>query len=245
MSTTLIILYGLLCHITASCFTDAADSTTSVNKVLGSLPTSHGTIHEHKESALEGRTRPYIRKCDSSTETAKVSSFDVEIRRQSSERTSIVENPQLPASSTDGHRQSCTSKLICLQDVSSSIAATEGTRTLCSLAMAILVVFSYMGFPIVGTHILKSIISFRPLYLLLLSNITIVIAQLLDKYKGLQSPDQQSIRPSVGEDGMFDQLGNVLEIGITLQNVMGALFVDCSIYSITVICGLSLAQGLW
>lgn len=220
------------------------DSTKSVNKVLGSLPTNDGTIHEHKQSVLEGRTRPYIHKCDSSTEATRVASSDLDMRRQSSQLTSIVENPQLPTSNTNQHPRSCANKLVNLQDVSSSVAATEGTRTLCSLAMGIMVVFSYMGFPIVGTRILKNVISFRPLYLLLLTNVTIVIAKLLDKYRGLRSAEQQSIRSSVGEDGLFNQLGNVLEIGITLRNVMGALFMDCSIYSITVISCLSLAQGL-
>ena len=50
------------------------------------------------------------------------------------------------------------------KQISSAIDASEKTRLLCSVIVAILVVLSHLGFPLLENRFLGSIISFKPLY---------------------------------------------------------------------------------
>ncbi|GAU09994.1 hypothetical protein TSUD_271570 [Trifolium subterraneum] len=59
-------------------------------------------------------------------------------------------------------------------DVSKAIDASRVTRLCCSIIVALLVVASYLGFSLINT-----VISFRPLYLVLLTNSTFVVAKLI------------------------------------------------------------------
>lgn len=241
-----LLIYFCLSQIPNFLFTYVAGSITTENKISGALPTNHDSPRDVDQRSISGgRVGPYMRKCGS-MEASKPPSFDVDMRGRPSPLASIVENLQVSEANTDQHSasRSHANKFIILRDISSSITATESTRSLCSLAMAILVVLSYGGFPLFGSYILKSVICFRPLYLLLLTNITIVVAQLLEKKRGLQSSEEQATSSPVGEAALFDQLGNALEIGLLLKNVTSALLMDCSIYSIVVVCCLSLLQRL-
>lgn len=108
-----------------------------------------------------------------------------------------------------------------------AIKASENTRTYCSVIMALLVLLSYAGFPILGSGFIKNIILFRPLFLLLVTNVTIVVAPLLlEKVK-------------TGDAGFGNNIGTVLEWGMLMKTGSSALFMDCSIYSVVVICGMS------
>ncbi|KAM4074493.1 hypothetical protein ACJW30_10G097600 [Castanea mollissima] len=42
--------------------------------------------------------------------------------------------------------------------------------------------------------------------------------------------------------GWAEQVGNTLETGLVMQKALDAIFMDCSVYAIIVICGLSLAS---
>ncbi|XP_042992179.1 uncharacterized protein LOC122318679 [Carya illinoinensis] len=78
-------------------------------------------------------------------------------------------------------------RLFTLNQISSAIAAAEGTRLFCSAIIAIFVMLSYLGFPLPGSYIIKSIISFRPLYIVLLTNATIVLTRLtFDKQRDFE-----------------------------------------------------------
>ncbi|XP_027181172.1 uncharacterized protein LOC113779689 isoform X1 [Coffea eugenioides] len=220
---------------------DAASPQTQ-DKSSGSLPPSLDSVSEISEHFMTGdRGGPIMRECESSMESSKVSSFDLDGKG------SPAQDPQLFVSQK-GHYFEAIShfhKIVSPKAVKSEIVATESTRTLCALVVAILVVLASVGFPILGSSFFKSVVFFRPLYLLLLTNVTIVVARLLERQRGLARPEQQpTSSPSVGETGLADQLGSALELAFLLQDVTGAIFMDCSVYAVTVICGLSLAGKL-
>lgn len=214
---------------------------------MGSLPPNLDSISETSQQFMSGeRVGPIMRKCESSMEAARVSSFDLD-GKPSLEVPSTAQESQVFASQKDHHFKpmSRLHKVFAPKAVKLEISLTESIRTLCSLGVAILVVLASVGFPILGSSFVKNVIFCRPLYLLLLTNITIVVSRLLEKQRGFGGPEQQATSNlSVSENGLADQLGNALQLGFLLQDVIGALLIDCSIYAITVICGLSLAQIL-
>ncbi|XP_050364347.1 uncharacterized protein LOC126783012 [Argentina anserina] len=119
-----------------------------------------------------------------------------------------------------------------------AIAETETTRLLISAAVAIMVVLVHVGFPLLGSsNILKSLLGFRPLYLVLLTNVTFVLARILFKQRVFGLPGE--IGSSFEGGDWFALLGKALEIGMVVQKVLDALFMDCAVYAIIVVCGLS------
>lgn len=132
--------------------------------------------------------------------------------------------------------QRCQSRLFTPSQISSAISATEHTRLLCSVAVALLVVLSYVGFPLLRSNIIR----FSPLYLVLLTNLTIVLSQLLyDNQGGFQRPvGGENNIPSTDGYVLAQQASKVLEVGLLLQKVIDTIFMNCSVYSIIVICGL-------
>ncbi|CAA0821333.1 Unknown protein [Striga hermonthica] len=125
--------------------------------------------------------------------------------------------------------------------ISSAITASENIRMCCSVAAAILVILSYVKFPILGGDIIRNIVTFKPLYLLLLTNISIVLAWLI---LGIQSSGLKTGRatsaPKFGGNDMVDRLGEVLEKGLLMQKILEAMFMDFGIYAVVLVCGLSL-----
>ncbi|OIW08379.1 hypothetical protein TanjilG_03055 [Lupinus angustifolius] len=75
-----------------------------------------------------------------------------------------------------------------------------------------------------------------PLYLVLVTNLTVVFAKLLS------TKNIRRYAISSGGDQGDAQLVRALEFGLVLQNVVDAFFMDCSVYAIVVVCGLSLVQ---
>ncbi|XP_054778501.1 uncharacterized protein LOC129286581 [Prosopis cineraria] len=139
--------------------------------------------------------------------------------------------------------QSRDPKLFTPREISSAITASKITRLCCSVVVALLVVFSYLGFPLLDNKYVKSILSFRPLYLVLVTNVTVVVAQLLSgKQRGSESAAGTQNRTSSDADHWTEHLGRALEAALVMRNVMDAMFMDCASYAITVICGLSLVQ---
>lgn len=137
-------------------------------------------------------------------------------------------------------QQRCQLRLFKTSEISCAISATEHIRLFCSVAVALLVVLSYVGFPILGSNIIKSIISFKPLYLVLLTNLTVVLSRLLyDSQGGFQTAirGENNIPSSDGYD-WAEQASKALEVGLLMQKVIDAVFIDCSVYSIIIICGL-------
>ncbi|XP_075488024.1 uncharacterized protein LOC142527182 [Primulina tabacum] len=128
-------------------------------------------------------------------------------------------------------------------EIISAISASENVRIRCAVAAALLVILSYIGFPILGWGVIRGTIFFRPLYLLLLTNMSIVIARILSEKDGADARARQMNKvTSSGENGLADQLGRALESGLLLQNIFGALLMDFSIYVVVLVCGLSLMR---
>ncbi|XP_009775654.1 uncharacterized protein LOC107796514 [Nicotiana tabacum] len=193
---------------------------------------------EHNESDGKSRTTPFMRKCESNIETSSAPALDLDGKEQLFPDSSPVNPPCLSAS--EGGQffklKSNYHNIFAPNKISSAIVASESIRLNFSLVAAILVLVSY------NSHFFNVVIFFRPLLLLLLTNISIVIARLLVEEAGSQR--NQKAANSIPTAGMVDQIGKALELGLLLQNIMNALFMDCSIYSITVVCGLSIIQKL-
>ncbi|XAR70902.1 hypothetical protein NMG60_11027940 [Bertholletia excelsa] len=184
-----------------------------------------------------------LRKCETFRSPLEIDSL-VEPSRISSN----VQTSQVSTSDSAHHVESVVQlgEFFTPNQVCSAIAVTKSTRIYCSLITAILVVLSCIGFPILGSHIIRSILFFRPLYLVLLTNISIVIAQLLlGKHRGSQEIKREADNTSsVAEEGFVEQIGKTLEMGFLLQKIMDAIFMDSIVYAVVTISGLSLVQKL-
>lgn len=119
-------------------------------------------------------------------------------------------------------------------DVSNAIDASKTTRLCCSIIVALLVVASYLGFSLI-----KTVISFRPLYLVLLTNSTFVVSKLM-KHRGVNERSRRKLNGTDSSD-QWDgqQLAKTLEIGLVVKSVVDAVFMDCAVYAIVLICSLS------
>ncbi|KAF8034812.1 hypothetical protein BT93_C0973 [Corymbia citriodora subsp. variegata] len=140
--------------------------------------------------------------------------------------------------------QALRSMSISPNEISSAIDSSVSARLLCSMVMGLLVVLSDIGFPLLGNKIIRSILMLRPLFLVLLTNVTLVLAPLvLDKQSTVASTviGENKI-PSANGSDWTDQVGNSLELGFLMMKVMDAVIMDCSVYSVVVVCGLSLTQ---
>ncbi|XP_039063112.1 uncharacterized protein LOC120207760 isoform X2 [Hibiscus syriacus] len=127
------------------------------------------------------------------------------------------------------------------KQVSSAIDASEQARLFCSVIVAVLVVLVRLGFPHLGTRFLGNIISFRPLYLILLTNVTLVMGRLLlgDHVSSRKVIPEENKPSSAADNNWAEQLSKTLEVGLVAKKAIDALFMDCSVYLIIVICGLS------
>ncbi|CAI9093462.1 OLC1v1028964C1 [Oldenlandia corymbosa var. corymbosa] len=204
------------------------------------LPNPNSVPENSQQKSSDDRAESLISSSDSITRPADLLSRD-----HDGEGSSIQQNLRDSRSYKDQHLGILTHlhNLFSFSEVKSAISASESTRMVCSVAVALLVVLANVGFPVLGSRLVKSVIFFRPLYLLLLTNITIVIALLLEKQRGLPRPERQTTgNRSTGEQGLVDQLGAALELGLFISNVTGALLMDGSIYAIALVCGFSLAK---
>lgn len=209
---------------------------------------------------------PHIYNAEKSSEDCISSSADIDVNVSSTIQPPVSSTLQAPVSSTiqapvsstiqtesdstsnvKRHSETKTSRrTFTPNDISSAVTASEITRVCCSVAAAILVFLSYIGTPIPGSYLINNVVLSRPLYLLLVTNISIVVSYLLlAKQKGVVSSGKEANGASLlAAFGSVGQLGKALEAGLVVQHVVGALFMDCSVYSIIVVCFLSLAQKL-
>lgn len=130
----------------------------------------------------------------------------------------------------------CLLSSIPAKEINFSIISTEDTRAICSVVLAILVVLSHVNLPhnVVKP---KSLIAYRPLYVVLLTDVLIVAARLAP-YAQIRKEDKE---PKIEEDE--HNLGGavkLLELGLVLHQMIRAFFIDCSFYLVVVVFGLSL-----
>lgn len=119
------------------------------------------------------------------------------------------------------------------REINSSIIASETLRASCALVISVLVVLCYM--------ISEKIASVRPLFIVLLTDITIVLARVyLEKIRASEEGEGQA---EVNHDHGHDWNGvKLLERGLVAYQAMRGLFIDCCVYSVVVVSCVSLMK---
>ncbi|KAJ9183453.1 hypothetical protein P3X46_007304 [Hevea brasiliensis] len=162
---------------------------------------------------------------------------------QSSIVSSTDQKSTLPTSSTVQHLTGPNS-FVTPRQISSAISASESSRLFSSVAIALFVVLSNLGFPLLGSNIIRSIISYRPLYLVLLTSLTLVLARLLfNNQRGFErAVGGEHNMPSTSKYDWAEQAGKALEVGLVMQKAIEAVFMDCSVYVLIVIAGFTFVK---
>ncbi|KAL0698100.1 hypothetical protein Bca4012_054222 [Brassica carinata] len=114
--------------------------------------------------------------------------------------------------------------------VGAAVDASEYARMFSSLLIALLVVLSHLGFSSLG-----SIVSFRPVFLLLLTDATIVLGRVLLSHHGDSSSLSRRENSVMNGQGIADQVGNALEIVMMMKKIMNAVSMDFSLYAVFLI----------
>ncbi|KAF3450769.1 hypothetical protein FNV43_RR06858 [Rhamnella rubrinervis] len=142
-------------------------------------------------------------------------------------------------------------KFFTSKGLNTCIIATENTRIYCALVIGFLVVLSYIDYPLFGMNIVRSesVVASRPLYILLLTDMTIVLARLfyLETQRGLVEAEEETkvaqarAQAQAQDDGEnWEGAVKVLERGLVVYQAVRGFFIDCSVYIVVVVCGVSL-----
>ncbi|KAJ8649911.1 hypothetical protein MRB53_002934 [Persea americana] len=124
----------------------------------------------------------------------------------------------------------------------SAISASENIRLICSAIIALLAVISYSINPL-GRSFITSMIVSRPIYLVLVTNVTIVLGLLMANKGGSNKAEVEARKAAAKTDDWADNVGKALEVGLVLQKALSAVSMDFSICAVLLISGLSL-RGL-
>ncbi|KAB2094062.1 hypothetical protein ERO13_A02G121400v2 [Gossypium hirsutum] len=129
--------------------------------------------------------------------------------------------------------------------VNSCIIASERARSLCALVIAICVLLSHINFPLLGLSIGRSDsnVASKPIYIILLTDLAIVLSRLFLDKKGVVSAEVEEEKPAAASQDNkenWDGAVMLLERGLVAYQTIRALFIDFSIYAVVVICGTSL-----
>lgn len=123
--------------------------------------------------------------------------------------------------------------------LNSCIVESESMRIFCALIIAFLVVLSYVDYALFGVNLVKSesVVASRPLYIILLTDVTIVLARMIL----VRREDVEEERVVVPQDGHnWVEAVKLLERGLVVYQAIRGVFIDFSVYVVVVICGLSL-----
>ncbi|KAJ4959333.1 hypothetical protein NE237_026444 [Protea cynaroides] len=188
------------------------------------------------------RMAPQVQKCETSVDNLRTAPLDISSKTPAS----LARNLSTKMVDTEprSETQQQNSRIFTTNRIISSISASERTRLRCSIGIALFVVLSHLRFPLLGrSSFVGSTIAARPVYLILLTDFTLVLARLFGK-KENSGKAQEEAKQEPSEDGYdwTEGLGKALEIGLVLQKVIGAAFRDCSVYLVIVVCGLCLLQ---
>ncbi|CAA6672773.1 unnamed protein product [Spirodela intermedia] len=144
-----------------------------------------------------------------------------------------------PVVTTGPHPAKRQARIFTAQRISSSISASENIRILCAVSIAALVVHSCRGHLVISDSI-HSIISHKPIYMVLLTDLALVLGLLYTgRWKGKDEADAETTRAQEGGDWM-DQMGKALEVLLIMQKMASAAFADCCLCAVIIICGISL-----
>ncbi|OMO66773.1 hypothetical protein COLO4_30382 [Corchorus olitorius] len=147
------------------------------------------------------------------------------------EVSSKVESHQKPSSNQPNFFSS--------KRLNSCIIASERTRSFCALLISFLVLVSYIDFPLIGRS--QSIIASRPVYIILLTDVTVVLGRMfLNKEGEPEDAEDEKAGSNLTNRQNWTGAVKLLERGLVAYQTIRALFIDFSIYAVVVICGLSL-----
>ncbi|KAK9281178.1 hypothetical protein L1049_004073 [Liquidambar formosana] len=187
------------------------------------------------------QVEPQLHKCEMNTEATQAPALEVRNKILPSPVTSIIEQTSIATemlSKPHGHHP----KFFTPKQISSCILASESTRSFCSFMIALLVVLSYSDYQLLGRNLVnsESVITSKPLYILLLTDLTIVLSLLLlERRKGFEKEKEEE-RTIPQKDGHnWAEAVKVLETGLVIYQTICAVFMDFCIYAVVVICGLS------
>lgn len=126
--------------------------------------------------------------------------------------------------------------------IGTAIDASVFARMFAALVIALLVILSQLGFSSLG-----NVVSFRPVFLLLLTDATIVFGRVLLSHHGdHSSASRREISATVmNGQGIADQVGNALETIMMVKKIMDAISMDFSLYAVILICGLLCTQSIF
>lgn len=126
---------------------------------------------------------------------------------------------------------------ISVREIHFSILSSERSRVVCSLVIAVLVVLSHINLPhkVIKS---KSLIAYRPLYAVLLTDVLIIGARLALYSQGKEK-EEREVKSEKDKEN-WDGAVTLLEWGLMMHQAVRAVFIDCSLYLAIVICGLSL-----
>ncbi|CAL9133246.1 unnamed protein product [Musa acuminata var. zebrina] len=122
------------------------------------------------------------------------------------------------------------------KQVSRSIAASENIRLIGAVVIALLVILSNHGYAF-GGAVMGSILNFRPLFLVMLTDVTIVLGLLITNH-GTDAKENEKARTGKQEHGWPSNIGDALEAWLMIRTVSSAVFMDCSICAVIMIAGL-------
>ncbi|XP_059457768.1 uncharacterized protein LOC132187466 [Corylus avellana] len=215
------------------------------NLPASSSPSSSSSLHDHIDDDTSDST---LLKHEGNDEVSRGNTFGIGCQGepqlnkiQPSLGASVVERTSTDSEPLPKPRMQ-QPKLFTSRGINSCIIASESTRVISALIIAFLVVLSYVDYPLFGRNIVKSesVVASRPLYILLLTDVTIVLARLyLERRRDSDEAEEERGVPR--EDGHnWETAEKILERGLVVYQIVRAIFIDCSVYAVVVICGLSL-----
>lgn len=165
--------------------------------------------------------------------------FKSESARETISAPSLLSKPEIQKASkgpTEKPTKREAASLFSSRRLNYCIVASERIRSVCALGIALLVVFSFM----LGVNMVKSgsgIFS-RPLYILVLTDITIVLARMYDDKQGdFEEAEEEKIVQNDADN--WTGAVKLMERGLVFYQTIRALFTDFSIYSVVVVSALS------
>ncbi|XP_010432678.1 PREDICTED: uncharacterized protein LOC104716906 [Camelina sativa] len=121
--------------------------------------------------------------------------------------------------------------------IGAAIDASEYLRMFSALGIALVVILSRLGF-----SSLVNIVSFRPVFLLILTDSTIVLGRVLLSHRGDSPSASETV---MNGQGIAEQVSNALETVMMVKKIMDALLMDFSLYAVILICGLLVTQSIF
>ncbi|XP_058106145.1 uncharacterized protein LOC131249406 [Magnolia sinica] len=166
-------------------------------------------------------------------------SFSLPLEALKSPSLSLVgPNSSNSTSHTESHVQPLPAfrRIFTARQITSSISASENIRLLCAAVIALWAVIWYRSYDSGAT-------ASRPLYLLSLTDVTVVIGLLLAGHGGAHARAEVGPRNSGQDaDDWAEKAGRALELGLVLQKAVTAFLMDFSVYAVLLISGFSLMQ---